>query len=73
MMLALSWRIQASHEMPQPIHPLSFEALYTATLSGVFCTTKPGPSYFAMLPDWIKSSLGVGGIFHLVEVGVNGI
>jgi len=36
----LSWGIQASHEMPHPIYPVSFETPFTATLSGLFCTTK---------------------------------
>ena len=40
MTLALSWGIQASHEMPHPIYPVSFETPFTATLSGLFCTTK---------------------------------
>jgi len=40
MMLALSWGIQASHEMPRPIYLVSLETPYTATLSGLFCTTK---------------------------------
>lgn len=39
-MLALSWGIQASHEMPLPAYPVSFETLYTATLLELFCTTK---------------------------------
>jgi hypothetical protein len=40
MRLALSWGIQASHEMPLPIYPVSFETPFTATLSRLFCTTK---------------------------------
>jgi hypothetical protein len=40
MRLALSWGIQASHEMPLPIYPVSFEIPFTATLSRLFCTTK---------------------------------
>lgn len=40
MRLALSWGIQASHEMPLPIYTVSFETLCTATLSELFCTTK---------------------------------
>jgi len=40
MTLALSWGIQASHEMPLLIHPVSLETPHTATLSGLFCTTK---------------------------------
>ena len=40
MSLALSWGIQASHEMPRSIYPVSFETPCTATLSGLFCTTK---------------------------------
>jgi hypothetical protein len=41
MRLALSWGIQASHEMPLLVHPISFETPHTAILSGLFCTTKP--------------------------------
>ena len=40
MTLALSWGIQASHEMPHPICTVSFETPFTATFSGLFCTTK---------------------------------
>ena len=40
MTLALSWGIQASHEIPLLIHPVSLETPHTATLSGLFCTTK---------------------------------
>ena len=40
MTLALSWGIQASHETPLPIHPVSFETPYTAALSRLLCTTK---------------------------------
>jgi hypothetical protein len=40
MILALSWGIQASHEMPLLIHLVSFEILCTASLLGLFCTTK---------------------------------
>ncbi|WP_397198245.1 formylglycine-generating enzyme family protein [Nodosilinea sp. LEGE 07298] len=42
MRLALSWGIQASHEMPLPIYPVSFGTPFTTTLSGLFCTTKEG-------------------------------
>jgi hypothetical protein len=40
MRLALSWGIQASHEMPLLIHLVSFEIPDTETLSRLFCTTK---------------------------------
>jgi hypothetical protein len=40
MRLALSWGIQASHEMPLPTCTVSFETPFTATFSGLFCTTK---------------------------------
>jgi mRNA interferase MazF len=29
--------------MPHPIYPVSFETPFTATLSGLFCTTKERP------------------------------
>ena len=31
--------MQAFHEMPHPIYPISFQTPFTATLSGLFCTT----------------------------------
>ena len=40
MRLALSWGIQAFHEMPHFIHPVSFETPCAANLSELFCTTK---------------------------------
>ncbi len=39
-MLALSWGIQASHELPHLTYFISLETFYTATLSGLLCTTK---------------------------------
>jgi hypothetical protein len=40
MSLVLSWGIQASHETPRSIHPVSVETPCTATFLGLFCTTK---------------------------------
>jgi hypothetical protein len=52
MTLALSWGIQASHEMPLLIHSVSFETPCTTSLSGLFCTTKGIP--LAWTSKWPK-------------------
>jgi alkyl sulfatase BDS1-like metallo-beta-lactamase superfamily hydrolase len=73
MTMALSWGIQASHEMPHPIHPVSFETPFTATLSGLFRTTKPisieGFLFGLPLLFQRNQSEGLNAVYHFTFTG----
>ncbi|PSN10370.1 hypothetical protein C7293_28385 [filamentous cyanobacterium CCT1] len=73
--LALSCGIQASHEVPLPIHFVLFETPCTATLSRLFCTTKTLIHYIPNhAPIWTQIGVAALGLPTMrIEIRVTAI